>query len=51
MPYKSGLYMLTVETLDDSIGICGLSVSTIIILLQDLGAEELSENFERIHEV
>lgn len=35
----------------ESIGSGGLSVSTIIMILQDLVAEELSESFDRIDEV
>jgi DNA repair exonuclease SbcCD ATPase subunit len=34
-----------------NIGVGGLSVSTIMIILQDLVAEELSESFDRIDEV
>ena len=36
---------------NSNIGVGGLSVSTIIIILQDLVAEELSESFDRIDEV
>ena len=39
------------QSLNNNIGIGGLSVSTIIIILQDLVAEELSESFDRIDEV
>jgi len=35
----------------DGVGIGGLTVSTILIILQDLVAEELSESFDRVDEV
>lgn len=39
------------QSSDTKVGIGGLSVSTIIIILQDLVAEELSESFDCIDEV
>lgn len=43
--------VMTSQSPSENEGITGLSLSTIIIILQDLVAEELGESFDRIDEV